>query len=1237
MSLRAQYHSAMARMEVVKAQVNSRYAALLDEQLTSALESVGAQAEASLAAQLDSALTDAKQQLEKEEASKNKGKRPEGAELRRARHALLAGLCAAVQAERVHQEESARVAMLEGEATTRGVASAAAEYISGKGEEEENEEEEEGEEEEGEEEEEEEEEEDGETDEEKDKKPARRSRDKKEASKSAAENKADAVVAAARITTRRPPVLDPSRAHALVSHLHVACAAALETIETDLIETQHEAAAHAYLFAEALRSRERAATRRDAIVARRDELVKLRRAKAAALQALFEQSEFSEEAKAALTAEKMLAADAASTANAELAAIEEAVETAKMPWVQLPEDAASAKDAGVPKPAAGGEAAAKDAVKAGVATSIALMLPSRIFDAVLELTGGSLQAEKLESALDSAMARVRSMDIFGMTAAARHAATCDALEVVTSEAMHLTALVGRRAITAKGATMPPASASAAGPMASSLVPSVAARADGDETLRVLSAALRPLLVQMLSAREEADADGRSASEWADSQLESEAGRALLQGAATSVVTAASAAQHRAIDDAWAVWEEERGKERELERSRGEQALAVAVQGVREEEARARAAAVQAMADDKDRMMQRGAQGLIDVAVADAIKRTTSACEAEAKRRIEQTAKEQFELGKAAVGRSAERAVLAAAMQQAREMAKKEMGEELASVRAAEARAAKELVNLRAQMEAQVGELRLTNQQMMARAVPAQRMYAEAMVAEAVKAERTRAEESERVAVQLALERATSEAERRVQDAVVAAREAADASAIEKSRKLIEAAKAEARREEHLLVRAQAREELKTALETAAREATKARHEAVKAALESAAAHKTAEVAPQAVAAVIDKSEGRARSLEVAAEETLRRALEQAELRHRQQQRKAVHAAVTEAIGLRRKIEEGAIEAAVSAALDGAAQRAVVSKMKEIREAEGRVREEMQAKLAEEVKKTREEAEKEALERIQPQLQRQEAVEQAIRDAEARARERERQLAAQVQSRIEELAAEAHAAEQPKAVQAAVRAAVRESEERAEARVKAIHDAYEQAAAEQQAQIKALLREANARAQQQQDYAVSIAVAEALTAADEDKQVALEHARSAVHGATLQQQEQLDGLLGEIAQLRAENMRMLSDLQRFTGGEQTLSPQSQSPSPPPARGGAVQNGDGLDNDDASVDAAAPLPAPATRDEVVPAGGSAVEQTPTGRSEPQNAKMGAASREGNDDDGALAAAATVPARKLNLDLD
>ena len=137
--------------------------------------------------------------------------------------------------------------------------------------------------------------------------------------------------------------------------------------------------------------------------------------------------------------------------------------------------------------------------------------------------------------------------------------------------------------------------------------------------------------------------------------------------------------------------------------------------------------------------------------------------------------------------------------------------------------------------------------------------------------------------------------------------------------------------------------------------------------------------------------------------------------------------------------------------------------------------------------------------------------------------------------MEELPAEAQAAEQPTAVQAAVRAAVRESEERAEGRVKAIHEAYEKAAAEQQKQIKQLLKEANQRAQQQQEYAVSIAVAEALQAADEDKQVALQNARSAVHGATMQQQSQMDKVLAEMAELRAENLRMQSDLQMSGGG------------------------------------------------------------------------------------------------------
>lgn len=69
--------------------------------------------------------------------------------------------------------------------------------------------------------------------------------------------------------------------------------------------------------------------------------------------------------------------------------------------------------------------------------------------------------------------------------------------------------------------------------------------------------------------------------------------------------------------------------------------------------------------------------------------------------------------------------------------------------------------------------------------------------------------------------------------------------------------------------------------------------------------------------------------------------------------------------------------------------------------------------------------------------------------------------------------------------------------RPQARVKAIHEAYEKAAEEQQRQIKQLLREANTRAQQQQEYHVSIAVAEALQAAEEDKQMAIQNARVAV--------------------------------------------------------------------------------------------------------------------------------------------
>ena len=61
----------------------------------------------------------------------------------------------------------------------------------------------------------------------------------------------------------------------------------------------------------------------------------------------------------------------------------------------------------------------------------------------------------------------------------------------------------------------------------------------------------------------------------------------------------------------------------------------------------------------------------------------------------------------------------------------------------------------------------------------------------------------------------------------------------------------------------------------------------------------------------------------------------------------------------------------------------------------------------------------------------------------------------------------------------------------------VHRSYEKAASEQQKQIKALLREANARAKAQQESAVSLAVAEAKMAVEAEKQQALEAARGAV--------------------------------------------------------------------------------------------------------------------------------------------
>lgn len=161
-----------------------------------------------------------------------------------------------------------------------------------------------------------------------------------------------------------------------------------------------------------------------------------------------------------------------------------------------------------------------------------------------------------------------------------------------------------------------------------------------------------------------------------------------------------------------------------------------------------------------------------------------------------------------------------------------------------------------------------------------------------------------------------------------------------------------------------------------------------------------------------------------------------------------------------------------------------------------------------------------MQRIKPALQRQEQVERAIAEAEERARDVERLRASQVQERIERLATDASA--QPKQVQAQVRSAVRAAEERFEKQLAQVHETYKKAAGEQQMQIKELLRQAHEHARQQQEMAVRKATDEVRAACEEEKAAAMDAAKAAVQMSALQQAEELDRVMVEVAELRAEN-------------------------------------------------------------------------------------------------------------------
>lgn len=161
---------------------------------------------------------------------------------------------------------------------------------------------------------------------------------------------------------------------------------------------------------------------------------------------------------------------------------------------------------------------------------------------------------------------------------------------------------------------------------------------------------------------------------------------------------------------------------------------------------------------------------------------------------------------------------------------------------------------------------------------------------------------------------------------------------------------------------------------------------------------------------------------------------------------------------------------------------------------------------------------------------QDQVEAAIREAEQRAAQRERLQAAGIAARIEDLAQQA--ASQPKAVQAAVRSAVREAEAQHEAKLAAVHEAYMKASAEQQAQVKALLEKAQQEGAHQSQVAINAAVTEMRLECDARIATMTEQARETVQFAAKQQADELDGLLAEMAELRAENSRVSAEVARL---------------------------------------------------------------------------------------------------------
>jgi len=783
-------------------------------------------------------------------------------------------------------------------------------------------------------------------------------------------------------------------------------------------------------------------------------------------------------------------------------------------------------------------------------------VPSETLRSLLNVTGPLLDPSALSRAMTVAVAKVRQMEMHRMPPTSRRQQVRACLEAVVVEALHWNRL--QQAIEASGSEMTddcsPTLASAHTPpphkqgllhlSSSHLVEQWddtgghesdqgPVRASPTVTSDATAAALArlgmpgPIVLLLVGAlgKLAADGGGDEAGDEAVIQLMSDhvGARAVVHRAVAEIEEVHLRERKAAMAMAEAELLTKRDAERAQEKGQFDRMLAE----MAETGERAKTTAAEESARHVRGLRERETQAAVDSAVRQAVQQTRDYCEKLMKAELGRVQVESFEKGKSSVSKKADQAMFKAAQQHALENARKEVDKELRAAVEAEA-AARELLE-QARAEAKAGQARSVAEakQAVAMAVPIQRQAAEALVEEAVTAERGRCQAIALVERERAMEQLRTELTRGHEVAIAQVHERSELDAHNRSQAVLAAAKDQVRLEERLAQRTLARQELKEALDAARQVAAQEKVEAIREALAAEERRRAGTVNKGAVMAVIDKSKDHARSVEALAAAQLCRHLEQAELRHRVSQKQAVHEAVQEAIARRRQAEEHTVHAAVSAACEANSVRHRAELEAALAASEAKMAQEAARARDAQAAAIRKEAEAEALDRIKPQLLKQEAVEQAIRDAEERARERERQLSVQVQARIEEMATEA--AEQPKAVKESIKRALRENEERAEARLKSVHEAYEKAASEMQAQNKELMRDAAIRSRQQQQAAVESERLAGMSRMEEERRKTLEQARTAVQLSAVQTAEQIDGVLAELAEVRAENMRLATEL------------------------------------------------------------------------------------------------------------